>query len=87
MQLTEVFFIAPLIKSVEVFRAIEAIIASVQIEQTFGKTNSVEERVSSASRTVIVESFQHSPHFDGECFQEPLCRFLTRSICTVHHYL
>ncbi len=44
MQLLEFSFISPVIKSADVFQAIETVIPSDVIEQTLGQTNSVEER-------------------------------------------
>lgn len=46
MQLKEFSLISPVIESADVFGAIEAVIPPEVIEQTLGRTNSIEERVS-----------------------------------------
>lgn len=44
MQLKEFSLISPVIQSAEVFKAIETVISPDAIEQTLGKTKSIEER-------------------------------------------
>ena len=44
MHLKEFSVISPVIQSAEVFRAIETVISPNAIEQTLGKTKSIEER-------------------------------------------
>ena len=74
MQLKEFSFIAPVIESAAVFKAIETVISPDIIAQTLGNTDSFEERVSQAAistRGLFSNCYESMVvRFNGNCPQK-----------------